>query len=50
MLRKILASSVLLAVTASFAHADTIEIDCSTDTVFAEYSCNQCFDGGTKAQ
>ncbi|MDD4151020.1 MAG: LPXTG cell wall anchor domain-containing protein [Candidatus Gracilibacteria bacterium] len=24
-------------------------VDCSTDTIFSENSCNQCFDGGEKA-
>jgi len=26
------------------------EIQCSTDSVFSEYSCNQCFDWGTKVE
>ena len=50
MLRKMIASSIILTATASFAFAETVEIECSTDPVFAEYSCNQCFDGGAKWQ
>ncbi|MDD2907844.1 MAG: hypothetical protein PHH98_04330 [Candidatus Gracilibacteria bacterium] len=49
MLKKILTVSLLLA-SFSYTHADTKEVECSTDPVFAEYSCNQCFDGGSKEQ
>lgn len=43
MTKKLLVVTILLAITAqSFAAYD--EIDCSTDPVFAENSCNQCFD------
>lgn len=34
----------------SSAYADTTEIDCSTDPVFSQYSCNQCFDWWEKSQ
>jgi hypothetical protein len=44
MFKKILATSLLLA-SFSSSYAATTEIECSTDSVFAEYSCNQCFDG-----
>lgn len=52
MLKKVLTSSILLAsfVNVAYVNADTYEeISCSTDPVFAENSCNQCFNGGTKA-
>jgi hypothetical protein len=26
------------------------EIDCSSDVVFGQNSCNQCFNGGSKTQ
>lgn len=54
MFRKVVASSVVLASLVSGASntfADTYEeISCSTDPVFAENSCNQCFNGWEKAQ
>lgn len=50
MLRKIIASSVLLVASVGFTYADVVEIDCSTDPVFSEYSCNQCFNWGAKVQ
>jgi len=40
--------SLLAIATPSFAAYE--EIECSTDTVFSENSCNQCFDWGTKVQ
>jgi len=47
MVKKLLASSIAIALISSIAtvSAATTEIECSTDSVFAEYSCNQCFDG-----
>jgi hypothetical protein len=49
MFRKVVASSVVLASLVSGVSntfADTYEeISCSTDPVFAENSCNQCFNG-----
>ncbi len=48
-LKKILAIvSLLVVTTPSFAAYE--EIECSTDTVFSENSCNQCFDWGAKMQ
>lgn len=52
MLKKVAVSSILLASLANVAYvnADTYEeISCSTDAVFSENSCNQCFDGGSKS-
>ncbi|NVP17780.1 hypothetical protein HUU51_03615 [Candidatus Gracilibacteria bacterium] len=51
MVKKLLASSVAIALISSIStvSAATTEIECSTDSVFAEYSCNQCFDGGEKS-
>ncbi len=49
MFKKILATSLLLA-SFSSSYAATTEIECSTDPVFAEYSCNQCFDGWIKEE
>lgn len=49
MSKKLLAIISLLAIaTPSFAAYE--EIECSTDTVFSENACNQCFDWGTKMQ
>lgn len=53
MLKKVVVSSILLAsiVNISSVNADEVkEVACSTDSVFSEYSCNQCFDGGEKWQ
>ena len=49
MFKKIL---VLLLVSISFnsVSADNEEIECSSDSVFSEYSCNQCFDWWTKSE
>lgn len=47
MFKKVVVSSILLASIAniSMVSADQVkEISCSTDAVFSEYSCNQCFD------
>lgn len=51
MVKKLLASSIAIALISSIAtvSAATTEIECSTDSVFAEYSCNQCFDGWEKS-
>ncbi len=49
MFKKILATSLLLA-SFSSSYAATTEIECSTDPVFAEYSCNQCFDWWIKEE
>jgi hypothetical protein len=44
MFKKILVTvSLLLVTTPSFAAYD--EVECSTDPVFSENSCNQCFLG-----
>jgi len=50
-MKKILLSSVLLAwlITVSTAWAAYSGIECSSDAVFAENSCIQCFDGWAKA-
>lgn len=53
MFKRVVASSVLLASLASISvvNADLYEeISCSTDAVFGENSCNQCFDGWVKAE
>lgn len=53
MLKKVVASSILMAslVSANYVNADTYEeISCSTDAVFAENSCNQCFDWWVKSE
>ncbi|MBT3853679.1 hypothetical protein HOF65_07070 [bacterium] len=42
MTKKLLAILSLLVVSTSSLSAYE-EIECSTDTVFSEYSCNQCF-------
>jgi len=48
-MKKVLLSSiVLLALVTSTASAEYKEVSCSTDSVFAENSCTQCFDGWTK--
>jgi hypothetical protein len=44
MFKKILLTVSLLAVTTPSFAAYT-EVECSTDTVFSENSCNQCFTG-----
>jgi len=49
MIKKILATSLLLA-SFSTSYAATTEVECSSDSVFAEYSCNQCFDGWIKEE
>lgn len=49
MFKKILAMSLLLA-SFSSSYAATTEVECSTDSVFAEYSCNQCFDWWIKEE
>ncbi len=46
--RLLITVSLLALVTPSFA-AYT-EVDCSTDSVFSENSCNQCFDWGSKSE
>lgn len=47
MLKKLLLVSLLLAIVTPVSAFE--EIECSTDTVFSENSCNQCFDGGNKS-
>jgi hypothetical protein len=44
MLKKIIAFSAISAMSLPLVNADVSEVDCSTDSVFAQYSCNQCFD------
>ena len=49
MFKKILAiSSLLIIATPSYAAYE--EVECSVDSVYSEYSCNQCFDWGSKIQ
>jgi len=48
MFKKLLVTSLVIMSTSS-AFAETTEIECSTNPVFAEYSCNQCFDWWEKA-
>lgn len=51
MLKKVVASGVLMAslVATPMVSADrNKEISCSTDAIFSEYSCNQCFEGGER--
>lgn len=49
MTKKLLAIFTLCAIaTPSFAAYE--EVECSTDPVFSEYSCNQCFEWGTKME
>lgn len=50
MFKKIIASSIILTATLWISYADNVEVDCSTNPVFAEYSCNQCFTGWAKGQ
>jgi hypothetical protein len=50
MLKNIITSSVVFAISFSFAYADVTPTECSTDSVFSQYSCTQCFDGGAKGQ
>ena len=48
MFKKIVASAIVLSsiVSYSVTNADTYkEISCSTDKVFSENSCDQCFEG-----
>lgn len=47
-MKKILAVLIFVAMTGSVAAFE--EIECSTDAVFQENSCNQCFTGGSKDQ
>lgn len=49
MTKKLLAVTALLAVTSPL-HAAYEEIECTTDPVFSENACNQCFTGGSKMQ
>ncbi len=53
MVKKVLVSSLIASMflsSISFVNAWYEEIDCSTDPVFSEYSCNQCFDWWEKWQ
>lgn len=51
MFKNTLIGFVLLTLLSSIStvSAAVTEIECSTDSVFAEYSCNQCFDGWEKS-
>ena len=49
MFKKLLVTATLLSiVTPTFAAYE--EVECSTDPVFNQYSCNQCFNWGEKVQ
>ena len=53
MFKKIVASAIVLSsiVSYSVTNADTYkEISCSTDKVFSENSCDQCFEGWEKSE
>ena len=51
MFKKLLVLLTLLAITIPSSYAAEYEtVECSTDTVFSENSCNQCFDWGNKLQ
>ncbi len=41
---------VLLVASLGVVNAANQEIECSSDPVFSEYSCNQCFEWGAKSQ
>ena len=45
-----LASFSLLAISTSLVNAAYKELDCSSDPVFAQNSCNQCFEGWSYAK
>lgn len=49
MYKKLLATLALVTFSPVSFAAET-EIECSSDSVFSEYSCNQCFDWGTKSE
>lgn len=49
-MKKVLLSSIITLVLVSTASAGYNEVSCDTDSVFAENSCSQCFDGGVKAE
>ncbi len=49
MFKKLLAIA-LIASSFNMVSAANEEIECSSDAVFSEYSCNQCFDGWVKNQ
>ena len=49
-MRKVLLSSIIALALVSTASAGYSEVSCSTDSVFTENSCTQCFDGGVKAK
>jgi hypothetical protein len=42
-IKAIISSLVITAFSFSIASAAYTEVDCSTDTVFEENACNQCF-------
>lgn len=53
MVKKVLVSSLIVSMfmsTVSFVSAWYEELDCSSDPVFSEYSCSQCFDWWEKGQ
>lgn len=49
-MKKVLLSSMIVLALVSTASAGYSEVSCGTDSVFAENSCTQCFDGGVKAE
>jgi hypothetical protein len=49
-MRKVLLSSIITLALVTTTFAGYSEVSCSTDSVFAENSCTQCFDGGVKAK
>lgn len=49
MIKKAL-SVITLSLLSVTTYASYEEIECTTDSVFSEYSCNQCFDWGSKKQ
>jgi len=50
-MKKIISLSILVSlILSSITSAAYTEIDCATDTVFTENTCNQCFDWGKQNQ
>lgn len=50
MLKKIISVWVVFALSVGWTYSYNPEIDCSTDSVFSQYSCTQCFDWWLKSQ
>ncbi|PID86484.1 hypothetical protein CSB08_00695 [Candidatus Gracilibacteria bacterium] len=48
--KRILLLIITFVFTSGIASGDYSEVECSSDPSFEAYSCNQCFNGGTKAQ